>query len=126
VTTYITFGSDHEHPALGSQLHDGFVTIDLPGFPRHVEREVIFAMIGGVFAFDYDEEPGVDRREMGWYRKGEIARVTLINEQLRRDIVKQISHTYDMAEGGSNDDEIEALQTARDMLASLIGHEEER
>jgi hypothetical protein len=131
VTTYITFGYDHAniHPAIGTDLHQGFLAIDL-GDDLHesVARDVAVAIIGEQWAFSYPTPPGADRPDRpDWYRKGEIARVVLINEGRRQDIVRQIAHTHEMHNSGSSDDELESLQTARDMLAELIGytHEED-
>ena len=122
MTTYITFGTDHDsaHPALGSQLSAGYVAIDLPGLPLGTERDLFYELFGARFAFDYPVEPGKDRP--AWYFKGEIARIQLINEAHRREIVDTIEATYAAADGDSNDAEIAVLQEARDLLAGLIDY----
>lgn len=122
MTTYITFGSDHDHahPTLGTALSLGYVAVDLPGLPRASERNLFYELFGARFAFDYDSQPG--GRRPGSYPKGEIARITLINEDLRRRIALTVNATYAAADGDSNDAEIAVLQEARDMLADLIGY----
>jgi hypothetical protein len=122
VTTYITFGTDHDdaHPTLGAALSLGYVAVDLPGLPRGSERNLFYELFGARFAFDYDSQPG--GRRPGSYPKGEIARIALINEQRRLAAVRAIDYTFETADGDSNDAEISALQEARDMLADLIGY----
>lgn len=126
MTTYITFGTDHDaaHPALGAQLSAGYVAVDLPDLPLGTERDLFYELFGARFAFDYQEKP--DRDRPGWYYKGEIARIQLINESKRRSIVAAIEATYAAAEGDSNDTEIAVLQEARDLLASLIDYKEDQ
>jgi hypothetical protein len=122
MTTYITFGTDHAdiHPGLGARLDEGYFAVSLPGYPSWKELSVAQALIGTTYAFDYQQRPGKDRPD--WYVAGEIARLTLINERLQKQIVEAVEATFAAAEGNSNDAEITALQEARDLLASIIDY----
>jgi hypothetical protein len=116
MTTYITFGTDHAdlYPALGTRLSEGYVAIDLPGYEQN-ERELFHALFGNRFAFDYPDRPDYP------YRKGEIARIVLINEEQRARIVDAIRDIEDSRGADSMEDVFTARDTAEDLLVELIG-----
>lgn len=120
MTTYITFGTDHAdlYPMLGTQLDQGYVAIDLPGYEQN-ERELFYALFGSRFAFDYPKPPGGNAA--GWYRKGEIARIVLINEDFRSRIVAAIRNIEESRGADTVEALIDARDTAEEILIDLIG-----
>lgn len=48
-----------------------------------------------------------------------------LNEEEESQVRQLIDATFDAAEGGSNDEEIAALQACRDLLAGMIGYGED-
>lgn len=124
MTTHFTFGSDHDraHPWLGSlRLSEGYLTVEAGNI--HREHAIGQAVLGPVYAFDYtnSEQWRKDNETKGYYPAGELARITLITQAQRAEALDIIEQTFIAAEGDSNDDEIQILQQARDLLASLIG-----
>lgn len=116
-----TFGTDHNHPILGERLSEGYVVIEAPGFD--VARAMMFSLIGPAFAFQYDMSDGQwqrDNETKGFYPAGELLRIAWLGINQQTAIAIAIEDTYEKAEGGSNDDEIQALQDARDLLAAII------
>ena len=116
MTTFITFGSDHAdlYPSLGSRLSEGYVAIDLPGV-RHSERDLFVTLFGTRFEFDYPDRPSYA------YRKGEIARITLINEGQRERIVDAIRTIQESRGADSMDAVFIARDYAEELLIELIG-----
>ncbi|UOW92836.1 hypothetical protein SEA_ROBINROSE_93 [Microbacterium phage RobinRose] len=121
VETYITFGvqykefpqhPDEDHPQ--GMFGDGYAVIEAPN--RGAARDIAFALFGKRWAFDYPEKPNSDL-----YPAGEILRVPLITRSALLAAQSVIRDTYEKAEGDSNDDEIESLQGARDLLEQLVG-----
>lgn len=126
MTTYITFGSNHDdaHPKIGTRLSEGYVAVDMGSYGYATECAVAFTVLGPVFAFDYPNTAKfeADNARSGYYPRGAIARIQLIPEARLIEIESAIAHTYELADGDSNDDEIEGLQAARDLLAELVGY----
>lgn len=121
VETYITFGvqykenpqhPDEEHP-LG-MFGEGYVVIEAP--TRQMGRDIAYALFGARWAFDYEEKPNE-----AYCPAGELLRIPFIQRSALLTARAVIENTHEMAEGGSNDDEIEVLQEARDLLAQLVG-----
>lgn len=119
--TVITFGSDHDvaHKHIASAIHEGYVVIEAP--TREQGRDIAFVLFEDKWAFDYDIERFEESNQRsGYYPAGELLRVAWISEGRRSVIAAAIDHTYEAADGDSNDTEIEALQDVRDLLAELI------
>ncbi|UDL15461.1 hypothetical protein SEA_PEPE25_86 [Microbacterium phage Pepe25] len=121
VETYITFGVQYkEHPQHPDEEHplgmfgDGYAVIEAPS--RGAARDIAFAIFGKRWSFDYAEQPNA-----AMYPAGEILRIPLITRTALLAAREQIADTYQKAEGDSNDDEIESLQGARDLLEQLVG-----
>lgn len=121
VETYITFGVQYkEHPQHPDEEHpqgmfgDGYAVIEAPS--RGAARDIAFAIFGKRWTFDYDRQP-----DPVMYPAGEILRVPLITRTALLAAREQIADTYAKAEGDSNDEEIESLQGARDLLEQLVG-----
>lgn len=121
VETYITFGVQYkETPGHPEEQHPtgmhgkGYAVIEAPS--REAAREIAHAVFQGKWAFDYAEKPRADL-----YPAGEILRIPFIQHAALLTARAVVENTYEMVEGESNDDEIEALQEARDLLEQLVG-----
>lgn len=121
VETFITFGTqykadprhpDEEHP-LG--MHgDGYAAIEAP--TRQMARDIAFALFGARWAFDYPEPPAEE-----YAPAGEILRIAWISKSTHDQVRASVIDTFEKAGGDSNDEEIESLQEARDLLMSVTG-----
>jgi hypothetical protein len=123
----ITFGTDHNkiHAGILGTPHasEGYVVIEAPAWRN--ARDIAFAIFGEKFAFDYDIEGSswlADIEQKGYYPAGELLRIAWIGMNARSAITWTIDNTYEAADGDSNDEEIEALQDARDLLAEIIDY----
>lgn len=122
VKTYITFGTDHDdaHPIIGTKLSEGYVVIEAP--TRAMGRDIAFLIFGPRFAFDYGAEQFADSIARGLYSAGELFRLSWLSFERQRAVIDAVELTYAKADGGSNDEEIEALQEVRDLLADSIDY----
>lgn len=122
VKTYVTFGTDHDdlHPNVGVKVSEGYVVIEAP--TREQGRDIAFVILGTKWAFDYGTEHFADSIARGLYPAGELLRVGWLNFDRQKKIVLAVEDTWEKAEGGSNDEEIESLQEARDLLADIIDY----
>lgn len=121
----ITFGSDHDahHLDIAERISEGYVVIEAPD--REVARRIAFAIFEKKWAFDYDladVDWQSDIAKKGFYPAGELLRIAWLGFDRQAPMVAAIEGTYEAAEGGSNDAEIESLQEARDMLATVIDY----
>jgi hypothetical protein len=121
----ITFGPDHDevHAHIAPRIHEGYVVIEAPD--RRIARDIAFAIFGDKWAFDYDMRADgweESNRTKGYHPAGELLRIAWIGVNTRAAITETIDNTYEAADGDSNDEEIEALQDARDLLAEIIDY----
>lgn len=78
ITIAVTFGTAHneEHQNIipEGSLSEGYVVIEAPNWA--IARSIALAVFGQKFAFDYDYQDFMDRREKsGLYRRGELLRI---------------------------------------------------
>lgn len=123
--TFITFGVQYKaNPQHPEEAHpfgmfgDGYAVI--AGVEPPKAREVAHALFDQKWAFMYDEQP----REQ-FAPAGEILRVAVLRRYQIQEAREVIQETFEAAEGDSNDEEIDALQKARDLLAEIVGWKEE-
>jgi hypothetical protein len=127
----ITFGPAHSefHEHIAPRIHEGYVVIEAPD--REVARRMAEAIFGREWAFDYDMGDGTWMEEnlrLGYHPAGELLRIAWLGINAQSAIISAVDATFEAAEGSSNDEEIEALQDARDLLAAIINYtpEEEK
>lgn len=126
----ITFGPEQDHPDIAERIQEGYVVIEAP--TREIARGIADAIFGArLWSFDYDLDDvdwESDNARKGYYPAGELLRIAWLGFNQQKAIAIAIDDTYEAADGGSNDEEIQALQDARDLLAAIIGYipEDER
>lgn len=121
--TYITFGvgyPDPRTPGIDPEiLHpqgmfgEGYATLQAPS--RDAGRGIAYALFGGKFAFDYPERPRAD-----YVPAGEVLRVVVLQRDQLEEMRRALVAADEAADGGSNDDEITALQGVRDLLRDVV------
>ncbi len=117
--TYVTFGVQYkEQPSPYEERHPlgmfgtGYATIQAPD--RDAARAIAVALFGDKWAFDYPEKPA--------FVTEEILRVAVIQRLQLQQLRELLDQAHEAADGGSNDEEIDALTDLRDAVAELIGY----